>query len=76
MGFFEKRDWVLNRISSEINLTNSPVAILQSRLTASAGELIVISFTGRSHTRTFGENTFGVTTINKGFLLSDGAILN
>jgi C-terminal processing protease CtpA/Prc len=52
-----------------------PVAILTSRLTASSGELVLLAFRGRVHTRTFGEETAGVPTGNQGTKLSDGAMV-
>ena len=57
---------------------NSPVAILTGPLTASAGELLTLGF--RSGTvvpsRTFGEATYGVTTVPYNRTLSDGGFLN
>ena len=57
---------------------NSPVAILTSGATASAGELIALAFRGSAvpH-RTFGGNTYGVTTGPVGiYLLPDSGYLN
>ena len=57
---------------------NSPVAILTSGATASAGELIALAFRGSAvpH-RTFGANTYGVTTGPVGiYLLPDSGYLN
>ncbi|MBV9109387.1 MAG: PDZ domain-containing protein [Gemmatimonadetes bacterium] len=53
----------------------APVAVLTSRVTASSGEAIAISFRGRPNTRSFGEATQGVPTANANFPLSDGAVL-
>jgi carboxyl-terminal processing protease len=50
-----------------------PVAILIDKGTASSGEGIAIAFRGREKTRFFGTHTYGVSTSNEGFLLSDGA---
>ena len=52
-----------------------PVAVLTSRLTASAGEALVVAFRGRSGARSFGEATAGVPTVNRTFPLQDGATL-
>jgi len=52
-----------------------PVAVLTSELTASSGEAIVVAFRGRPRTRSFGEPTAGVPTINTAHALSDGAVL-
>ena len=43
--------------------------------TASAGEATAISFRGRPNTRFFGTASYGLTTGNEGFPLSDGAII-
>jgi len=53
----------------------APVAVLFGPKTASSGEVIVISFIGRTNTRTFGSNSGGYTTANEGFPLSDEAII-
>jgi hypothetical protein len=57
---------------------NAPVAILQGPLTASAGELIVLGFKGAPMAeRTFGTETYGVTTVPAGeYLPPDSAYLN
>ncbi len=55
--------------------TAPPVAVLTSGLTASAGEGIVVAFRGRPRTRSFGDPTAGVPTINTAHALSDGAVL-
>lgn len=52
-----------------------PIAILINNCTASSGEAVAISFKGRDNTRFFGERTFGLSTSNEKFNLSDGAIL-
>ncbi|WP_315784847.1 S41 family peptidase [Fischerella sp. JS2] len=54
---------------------NVPVAVLTSQLTVSSGEAIAIAFRGRRNTRSFGENTGGLSTANEDFLLNDGAML-
>ena len=52
-----------------------PVAVLTSRLTASAGEAVVMAFRGRPGARSFGEPTAGVPTGNAEHRLADGARL-
>ena len=52
-----------------------PVAVLTGLATASAGEAIAIAFRGRPHTRSFGQPTYGLSTSNDAFSLSDGALL-
>lgn len=53
-----------------------PIAVLTSNRTASAGEVMVIAFSGRPDTRTIGGITFGVPTGVAGFRMLDGAILS
>ena len=52
-----------------------PVAVLADQSTASSGEAAFISFKGRPETWSAGVRTFGVSTANRGFTLSDGALL-
>ncbi len=52
-----------------------PVAMLTGRSTTSSGEAIVVAFRGRPRTRSFGEPTYGLPTANRGFKLSDRALL-
>lgn len=54
---------------------NPPVAVLTGRMTASAGEAIVVAFRGRPESRSFGDRTAGIPTANQSFTLSDGARL-
>lgn len=53
----------------------APVAVLFGGITASSGEIIVLSFVGRANTRSFGSPSAGYTTSNLGFKLADGAII-
>ena len=50
-----------------------PVALLTSRATQAAGELLVVAFKGRAATRTFGEATGGSPALLTNTALSDGA---
>jgi C-terminal processing protease CtpA/Prc len=52
-----------------------PVALIIGPNTMSAGEAIVVAFTGRPNTRSFGEPTAGLTTGVTDFELSDGAVI-
>ena len=52
-----------------------PVAVLIDRVTASSGEATAIAFAGRESTRFFGTATRGLSTGNRGFELSDGAVI-
>ncbi len=56
-------------------LASMPVALLIGPMTASAGEAVAIVFAGRDGTRTFGEPTRGVSTVNRSFPLGDGATM-
>ena len=57
----------------ELKAASPPVAVLTGVNTGSAGEAIAVAFRGRPHTRSFGLYTFGLSTANAVFLLSDGA---
>jgi hypothetical protein len=52
-----------------------PVAVLADERTASSGEATFIAFKGRPETFTSGVRTAGLSTGNRGFRLSDGALL-
>lgn len=52
------------------------VAVLIGPWTMSSGESLAICLRGRERTRTFGENTAGLTTVTNAYPLSDGSILN
>jgi carboxyl-terminal processing protease len=53
-----------------------PVAVLTSGMTASAGEVVAISFAGAANTIHIGENTAGYITANEGFKINEIAGLN
>jgi len=52
-----------------------PVAVLIDSGTISSGEAIAVSFAGRPLTRFFGTHTYGLSSANQMFTLSDGASL-
>jgi hypothetical protein len=56
-------------------LDASPVAVLIDDATASSGEGVAVAFRDRKNTRFFGVATYGISTSNEGFKLSDGANL-
>ena len=57
-------------------LSSQPnVAVLHDSMTASSGEAVAIAFRGRPASRSFGTETWGVSTANQGFSLSDGAVI-
>jgi len=55
---------------------NPYVAVLTDSLTASSGEAVAVAFKGRPKTRSFGTKTFGVSSSNEVYILSDGARIN
>lgn len=55
---------------------NPYVAILTDNVTASSGEAVTIAFKGRKKTKSFGIETFGVSTGNNSYTLSDGSRIN
>jgi hypothetical protein len=59
----------------ELALPDPPVAVITDSLTGSSGEATTIAFRGRPDARSFGRPTWGVSTANGTFLLSDGAAL-
>ena len=67
---------VIKPYSPDPALGQVPVAVLQSGLTASAGEAAVLAFRGRANSRSFGETTYGLTTYNVRTVLTDGAFLD
>lgn len=52
-----------------------PVALLTGPGTRSSAEAVVIAFEGRENVRSFGADTYGVSTSNQGFALPDQARL-
>jgi beta-lactamase class D len=50
-----------------------PIAVLTSNQTGSSGEAVALSFVGNADTRSFGQPTWGLTTGNGSFALSDGS---
>ena len=52
-----------------------PVAVLYDDRTASSGEATAISFRGRPDARSFGAPTSGLSTANRSYTLSDGAMI-
>ena len=55
--------------------TQQRVAVLIDSLTGSSGEMVALSFKGRSNAKFFGQPSAGYTTTNQDFKLSDGAYL-
>lgn len=59
----------------EPDLSSAKVAVLQSQQTASAAEHVLVAFSERANTRSFGEKSAGLTSLNGLFNLSDGSAL-
>jgi hypothetical protein len=53
----------------------TPLAIVQSRTTASAGEGVVVAFRGQPQATTFGQYTAGFSSANGSMTLADGAMI-
>jgi carboxyl-terminal processing protease len=68
--------WEFSKSTTRLKTPEVPIAILQSRLTASAAEGIIIALVGRRNTKSFGEFTAGVPTIPHSYPLSDKAMLS
>jgi len=68
---------VLNLETSipSVHQSDLPIAILTSNSTCSSGEAIVVAFRGAVRSRQFGQPTFGLSTANEGFRLSDGSMV-
>jgi carboxyl-terminal processing protease len=57
-------------------LSPSPkIAVLTDCNAGSSGEAVIVAFRGRPNTRSFGTPSFGVSTGNQSYALSDGATL-
>ena len=59
----------------ELHNPQTPVAVLVSEDTASAGEAVAFAFIGRDRTRLFGQPTFGHASVNGTVPMPDGAML-
>ncbi len=60
----------------EPNLSHKYVAILIDENTASSGEAVAVALKGRTHSKSFGKATFGVSTGCVSHQLSDGSTIN
>jgi len=68
--------WEQSTNTYHLKSPNPYVAILTDNITASSGEAVTIAFKGRSKTKSFGTQTFGVSTCNRVHTLSDGSRIN
>lgn len=71
--YFWEKEELISFTSPVLVNTQLPIAVLTSGRTGSSGEAVVISFKGNLETTFFGEATWGLTTGNDGFDMSDGA---
>jgi len=53
-----------------------PVAVLTDGTTRNSGEAIAVAFKGRPNTKSFGTKTYGASTLNETYILSDGATIS
>lgn len=65
---------VSNPYSSAL-LENTKIAVLVDKATTNAAEVVMVAFSGRLNTRTFGSATCGRASGNQTFNMSDGALL-
>lgn len=74
-GISYAEDYPICAISNEpyIIKNERPIAVLIGPNTASSGEITAISFIGKTNCKLFGEPTYGVTTGNSDFILSDSS---
>ncbi|SEW49810.1 S41 family peptidase [Chitinophaga arvensicola] len=59
-----------------LKLSRKPIAIIMGHYTASAGEMILISFLGLPQVKTFGTPTYGVATGKSNIFLADSAFIS
>lgn len=75
VGFGETVVLDFDSSHSKLRQSDLPIAVLTSEDTSSSGEAIVVAFRGLPRSRQFGVPTFGVSTANTGFKLSDGSMI-
>jgi C-terminal processing protease CtpA/Prc len=75
-AYDENGIWEQSINTYHLKSPNPYVAILTDSITASSGEAVAIAFKGRSKTKSFGTQTFGVSTGNRVHTLSDGSRIN
>ena len=76
-GIVFMNEYIILKLENNYILKNAgkKIAVLISKRTASSGEAIAVAFKGLDNTMFFGKNTRGLSTGNRRFELSDGAIL-
>ena len=58
-----------------LRFRDTPVAVVMTPQTASAGEMVALMLSGEPTTRTFGQPSYGATTANIVLPLADGALV-
>ena len=72
------RESIIQRVTGSayrLSRPAPPVAVIYSGQTASSGEAVAVAFRARPLTRSFGIPTWGLSTANAGFPLSDGGTI-
>jgi carboxyl-terminal processing protease len=59
----------------ELYDNTKPIAVLTGSKTGSSGEVVVTAFHNKENTKSFGTKTYGVSTGNQNFDLSDGSMI-
>ncbi|UUC47064.1 S41 family peptidase [Flavobacterium cerinum] len=59
----------------QLKRNTPPVAVITDNTTRNSGEAIAVAFKSRPNTRSFGASTYGHTSTNETYTLSDGATL-
>ncbi len=60
----------------KVKHSKPPVAILTDANTRNSGEAIAVAFKGRPKTKSFGTKTYGASSLNETYILSDGATIS
>ena len=71
-------NYTITKVSNEpyeLIDNSKPIAILTGYKTGSSGEVVVTAFHNKNNTKSFGENTAGLSTGNANFKLSDGSMI-
>lgn len=77
-GFLIVNDSLAYNVVSPFSIEDvdsDKIAVLQSNLTGSSGEAMLVAFLGKENVRTFGSKSATYSTSNEKFQLSDGSIL-
>lgn len=76
-GTITNKDTTLIKTESPYRLIKSTpkVAVLMNGMSGSSGEVVIVSFKHRPRTRFFGEASYGLSTANSDFTLSDGSMI-